>query len=172
LILGEAPRTLLGMSEFGARKTYEPGRFKAVENAMTSVLARVGVIPQTYLLTVVGRKSGVPRSNPVTLVELDGRRWLVAPYGPVDWVRNARVAGEVRVSRGRRSRSFAIREVEADEAAPVLRRYVEVASVARPYFAAQRGDPAPAFAAEATAHPVFELLPRPSKATAVPSSEG
>ena len=54
------------------------------------------------LLTVPGRRSGRPRSTPVTLVEEDGQRWLVAS-GPAGWVTNARAAGQVELSRGRRS---------------------------------------------------------------------
>jgi deazaflavin-dependent oxidoreductase (nitroreductase family) len=148
------------MSQNREPKKYEPGPFKSVENGLMGGLARVGIIPHTSLLTVTGRTSGVPRSTPVTIVELDGRRWLVAPYGPVNWVLNARAAGEVQIVRGSSSRSYVVREVGADEAGPVLQRYVEIASAARDYFAAQRGDPAEAFAAEANAHPVFELVPR------------
>ena len=48
-----------------------------------------------HLLTVRGRKSGLPRTTPVNLIEYQGRRWLVAPYREVAWVRNVRAAGEV-----------------------------------------------------------------------------
>lgn len=129
-------------------------------------VTRAGFIPHTYLLTTTGRTSGEPRSNPVTVVEVGGSRWLVAPYGPVNWVRNARAAGEVRISRRGSSGTFAVREVDdPDEAAPVLRRYVEVASATREYFAARMGDPLPTFAVEAAAHPVFELIPRETPET-------
>ena len=48
-----------------------------------------------YVLTTFGRKSGEKRTTPVVLVEENGRRWLVAPFGPVGWVYNARAAGKV-----------------------------------------------------------------------------
>ncbi len=80
-------------------KTYQRSRFHRAENLMTSALVRVGVIPRSYLLTTVGRKSGQERRNPVTVVDLDGKQWLVAPYGVVSWVLNARAAGEVRLTR-------------------------------------------------------------------------
>ena len=51
-----------------------------------------------HLLTVRGRKSGLPRTTPVNLIEYQGRRWLVAPYGEVAWVRNVRAAGEVELA--------------------------------------------------------------------------
>ncbi len=52
------------------------------------------------LLRVRGRKTGLPRTTPVSLIEHEGRRWLVAPYGEVGWVRNARAAGEAELLRG------------------------------------------------------------------------
>ena len=105
------------------------------------------------MLTTVGRRTGAERHNPVTIVEDAGRRWLVAPYGAVPWVHNARAAGEVRLTRRRSTTTYAVREVSATEAGPVLQRYVEVATATRPYFAAQRGDPPEAFTREAAQTP-------------------
>ena len=126
---------------------------------MTRVLTRLGVIPRSYVLTTVGRRSGKERRNPVTIVEVDGRRWLVAPYGVVPWVLNARASGEVRLTRRFTTTRFTVREVGPQEAGPVLKEYVTVASVPRPYFVATVDDPADAFAREAARHPVMELLP-------------
>jgi hypothetical protein len=95
----------------------------------------------------------------VTLVEQDGKSWLVAPYGAVSWVHNARAAGRVSIRRGRGRRDYAIREVRPDEAAPILKLYVGIASAARPYFQASKDSPAEDFLAEAHRHPVFELTP-------------
>ena len=53
------------------------------------------------LLTVRGRRSGEPRTFPVAILELDGRRYVQSPFGEVNWVRNLRVAGEAVVTRGR-----------------------------------------------------------------------
>ncbi|MBO0729437.1 MAG: nitroreductase family deazaflavin-dependent oxidoreductase [Acidimicrobiaceae bacterium] len=54
-------------------------------------------MPSTYLLTIRGRKTGRPSTTPVTIVQHDGKRWLVAPYGAVSWVRNARADAGGRV---------------------------------------------------------------------------
>jgi hypothetical protein len=70
-------------------RQYRPGRGRHVENTIMSALVRAGLVPRSYLLTTEGRKTGRPRANPVVPVEHDGRRWLVAPYGPVSWVHNA-----------------------------------------------------------------------------------
>jgi deazaflavin-dependent oxidoreductase (nitroreductase family) len=45
------------------------------------------------LVTVRGRKSGLPRTTPLAIIKVAGRRWLWSPWGDVDWVRNLRAAG-------------------------------------------------------------------------------
>ena len=120
-----------------------------------SALVGAGLVPHSYLLTTRGCRSGRARRNPVLVVEHDGRRWLVAPYGVVSWVHNARAAGQVRLARRRDTRAYAIREVDG----PVLQRYVQIASATRQYFQADQNDPVESFIAEAGQHPVFELTP-------------
>jgi deazaflavin-dependent oxidoreductase (nitroreductase family) len=112
--------------------------------------------PHTYLLTVPGRRSGRPRSTPVTLIE-DGERWLVAPYGEVGWVRNARAAGEVTLARRGRTERLKIEAATPEQAAPVLKRYLRMALVVRPFFDVRPDSPLQDFAAEADRHPVFRL---------------
>lgn len=143
----------------GAPKTYQRHRFHRFENEMTTVLTLAGVIPHSYVLTTVGRRTGTERRNPVTIVRHDGRQWLVAPYGAVAWVLNARAAGEVRLARRFSTTRYAVREVGPQEAGPVLKEYVTVARVTRPYFAARMDDPPESFAREAGDHPVMELVP-------------
>jgi deazaflavin-dependent oxidoreductase (nitroreductase family) len=130
-----------------------------VGDAIIGVFVRAGLVPSTYLLTTRGRKTGRPLTHPVTVVEHNGRRWLVAPYGPVSWVRNARAAGRVSVGRRRHRRDYAIREVAAAEAGPILKRYVGIATATRPYFQADNDASVEEFVAEADRHPVFELIP-------------
>lgn len=136
-------------------------RGRRVAEAVMAPLIRAGMIPHTYQLVTVGRRSGLTRTNPVTLVDQDGRRWLVAPYGPVGWVHNARAAGRVSILRRAEQREYLIREVDPDEAGPVLKRYLAVASATRPYFTANKQSSVAEFVAEADRHPVFELRPLP-----------
>jgi deazaflavin-dependent oxidoreductase (nitroreductase family) len=138
------------LPDFGARSW----RFG---NALVGVLARLGIGP-IQLLTTRGGKTGRPHTNPVVPVEHDGRHWLVAPYGPVSWVYNARASGRVELRYGRTKREYAVREVPAREAGPVLKRYVAVASKTRSRFAAPPDAPVEEFVAEADRHPVFELV--------------
>jgi deazaflavin-dependent oxidoreductase (nitroreductase family) len=81
-----------------------------------SALVRAGLVPRSYLLTTHGRKTGRPRTNPVVPVDHGGRRWVVAPYGPVSWVHNARANGRVSLTRRRDTRHYTIGEVPPDEA--------------------------------------------------------
>ena len=134
-------------------------------NAIGGMFARAGIWP-IHLLTTRGRRTGRRHNTPVVPVEHDGRRWLVAPYGVVSWVHNARAAGQVTLRHGRDRRDYAIREVRPEEAGPVLKRYVGIASRTRAYFQAGRDSPVEEFVAEAHRHPVFELSPLSEDATA------
>jgi len=140
-------------------RQFRTSRASRAADAVMGRLVGAGLVPSSYLLTVRGRKTGRPRTLPVTVAEHDGKRWLVAPYGPVSWVHNARAAGQVTLRRRSTTRAYAVREATAQEAGPVLKRYVKVASATRPYFAATKDSPVEDFVAEADRHPVFELIP-------------
>jgi len=139
-------------------REYRGSRGDRVGDAIFSVLARAGVGP-VHLLTTRGRKTGRPRTTPVILVVQGQQRWLVAPYGAVPWVLNARAARRVRLRRGRDRRDYTLRQLPPAEAGPVLQRYVRVASATWPYFQANKDSPVADFIAEADRHPVFELTP-------------
>ena len=138
--------------------TFRQTRLRSLGNALIGPLARLGLAGRrTHVLTVVGRKSGRRYSTPVQLVLEDGRSWLVAPYGEREWVKNARAAGEVELTRARRTERRPIEEVGPEEAAPVLREYLRTTPIVKPYFDADADAPLEAFAAEASRHPVFRL---------------
>jgi len=82
----------------------------------------------------------------------------VAPYGAVGWVRNARAAGRVTLSRGSRSEVVRVAELGPEESAPVLKRYVTEVPITRPFFDVTPDSPLDAFRAEAPRHPVFRIL--------------
>jgi deazaflavin-dependent oxidoreductase (nitroreductase family) len=127
-------------------------------DGLAIMFARAGIGPIQMLLTT-GRYSGRVHTNPVVPVEHMGKTWLVAPYGVVSWVLNARAARAVALRFGRTTRRYEIREASLHEAAPVLKRYVEIASKTRPYFQATKDSPVEDFLLEAACHPVFELIP-------------
>jgi deazaflavin-dependent oxidoreductase (nitroreductase family) len=112
------------MPDVGYQK---PGWFtEHVFNPMVALLTRAGIsLAGSRVLEVRGRKSGEPRQVPVNLLTYDGRRYLVAPRGNTQWVRNLRAAGEGRLLVGRRVETFTSSEVPDDERPPILRAYLK-----------------------------------------------
>lgn len=132
-------------------------------NGLMGSLIRLGMMPASmYLLTVRGRKSGRLYSTPVEPIEYGGERCLVSPYGAMNWVRNARAAGEVMLTKGGKSETLSIVELDAEHSAPVLKAYLEQQRMVRPYFDVTPESPIEAFMAEANKHPVFRLVPKPA----------
>jgi deazaflavin-dependent oxidoreductase (nitroreductase family) len=128
-------------------------------NVFVKPIARLGLAGRrTHVLTVVGRRSGKRYSTPVALVFLNGERWLVAPYGEREWVKNARAAGWVELTRARKTERVQVEEVGPDEGAPVLRAYLRSTPVTAPFFGPKRNAPLEKFAEEAHRHPVFRLV--------------
>jgi deazaflavin-dependent oxidoreductase (nitroreductase family) len=79
------------------------------------------------VLTVPGRKSGKPRSTPVTPMTIDGKRYVVAGLPGSDWAANARAAGEATMQVGRSTERVRMVEMSTEEARPLLRAFpVEV----------------------------------------------
>jgi deazaflavin-dependent oxidoreductase (nitroreductase family) len=78
-------------------------RFVPLFNPLAHRLLGAGIpLGPNALLTVRGRKSGTPRTTPVALVEVGGRRWIISTFGDVNWSRNLRAAGEATITvRGR-----------------------------------------------------------------------
>jgi len=141
-------------------KTYRLNFGARLINSVFRLMTRLGLgASYRYILTVSGRKTGRLYSTPVDVIEVAGDRWLVAGYGPVGWVRNARAAGEVTLSRGGRSEKLRIEEAAAGTAIPVLRAYIAEIKVTRPYFDANPDSPDDAIAAELERHAVFRLAP-------------
>ena len=144
-----------------AKQTPRPVILKPANFVITTLL-RTGIkIGGMSLLTVRGRKSGQPRTTPVWLEERDGQRWLISPYGQVNWVRNLRAAGEATIGVG--DRQDDVRAVELDPAqrvaffrdvlGPLARRIPFGASFIRIVDGVDLDDPMEA----ARGRPVFEL---------------
>ena len=144
------------------RDSPKPYRFSPIRrsiNALVRPLARLGLTgPRTHLLTVPGRTSGRLWSTPVSIVRMGDERWLVAPYGDRNWVRNARAAGWVELRRGRRNERLGIEELEPYGAVPVLREYYRRGRVTRPFFDVSLDSPDEEWLAQASRHPVFRLI--------------
>ena len=114
------------------------------------------------LLTHRGRKSGTIYTTPVALVQQDGTRWLVAAFGEVNWVRNIRAAGSAQLGSGRHAETVEFVEMEAAEAAPILRQFLKsygFVPFIPPYFDVTPKASLAEFEREAVHHPVFRVVP-------------
>jgi deazaflavin-dependent oxidoreductase (nitroreductase family) len=97
-----------------------------VFNRLVAGMTRLGLsVWGSRVLEVRGRKSGDPHRTPVNPLTLDGTRYLVAPRGQTQWVRNLRVAGEGQLLLGRRSEPFSASEIPDSEKEPILRAYLK-----------------------------------------------
>jgi deazaflavin-dependent oxidoreductase (nitroreductase family) len=103
-----------------------PGWFtKHVFNGLVAALTRLGLrVAGSSVLEVRGRKSGEWRRTPVNPLEFEGARYLVAPRGETQWVRNLRAGGRGRLRAGRRLEEFSASELGDDEKPPLLRAYL------------------------------------------------
>ena len=142
----------------GSARPYRRSTWRRGLNALVRPLARLGLTgPRTYLLTAPGRTTGKLWSTPVSIVQKGSERWLVAPYGDRNWVRNARAAGWVELRRGRRRERLVVEELSPAEAVPVLRDYYRLSRVTRRFFAVSLESSDEEWLAEASRHPAFRL---------------
>lgn len=105
----------------------EPGWFtRNVFNRLVAGLSRLGVsLAGSRVLEVKGRKSGEWRKTPVNPLDFEGGRYLVAPRGDTQWVRNMRVSGGGRLVHGRKVEEFSAVEVPLEDRPALLRAYLE-----------------------------------------------
>ncbi len=107
------------------RRYVAPGLATRLFNLLPMGLARLGVsVWGSRTLAVRGRTSGEWRTVPVNLLEHDGRRYLVAPRGETQWVRNLRVTGAGELRLGPRREPFVAHEIPDAEKVPLLRAYL------------------------------------------------
>ena len=139
-------------------RQYRYTLIRRLGNALMEPAVKLGLAPgRTWLLSVTGRRSGKRYTTPVNLVERDGVRYLVSPYGERAWVKNARAAGEVTLRRGRTVMTPHIEELPPEAAAPVVADYWRQNIITRPFFDARPDGSEAAFVEEARRHPVFRL---------------
>lgn len=149
--------------------SFKPSPLFLAANRMVTPLIRRGLpigarrAPMA-LLTVRGRKSGLPRTTPVALATVNDGWLLVAVYGVCDWSQNLEVAGEAQVTRRGRTTKVDARRLSPREAAPVLRESIAgapalVRRITSKYFKADLDSSLGDWEREAMDHPVFVLTP-------------
>ena len=108
------------------RRYVRPSGADRVFNGIVGILGRLGVsLAGSRTLAVRGRTSGEWRTTPVNPLTVDGRRYLVAPRGETQWVRNIRAAGGGELRRGRHVEAITVTEVPDDAKPPVIAAYLE-----------------------------------------------
>jgi deazaflavin-dependent oxidoreductase (nitroreductase family) len=91
-------------------------RYVSLLNPLSRRLLRAGVsLGPNALVTIQGRTSGLPRTTPLAIIEVEGRRWVWSPWGEVNWVRNLRAAGRATITVNRRSEEVLARELDPTE---------------------------------------------------------
>jgi deazaflavin-dependent oxidoreductase (nitroreductase family) len=104
-----------------------PGWFtNHLVNPAVAGLTRLGLgLAGSRVLEVRGRSSGEWRRTPVNPLEYEGGRYIVAPRGETQWVRNLRASGEGRLRKGRKVEDFTASELPDEEKLPLLRAYLQ-----------------------------------------------
>lgn len=140
----------------------EPTSGEKIFNRVFGFLVGLGLgFSHNYLLEVRGRKSGKLYSTPIDLLELNGKRFLVAPRGRTQWVRNAEAAGEVTLKKGRTRLRFRLRSLPDAEKPEILKAYLDTfKSEVQTYFPVGAGSPIESFIGLLDSYPAFELLPQ------------
>jgi deazaflavin-dependent oxidoreductase (nitroreductase family) len=145
-----------------SRRFNQPKTVDRAINKFFGLLVGLGVgLRHNYLLQVRGRKSGRIYSTPVDVLDRAGKRYLVAPRGYTQWVRNAIASGTVSLKKGRRSEEFGVRLLSEDEKPEILKSYLDRYKLTvQRYFPVPAGSPTEAFRPLTGDYPVFELVSR------------
>ncbi len=138
----------------------KPNLFERTLNRAFGFLVGLGIgLHHNYLVEVSGRRTGRVYSTPIDLLEFKERRFLVAPRGRTEWVRNAESAGEVVLKRGSVRQNFHIRIVPNGEKPEILKAYLDRFKLTvQRYFPVRAGADVSAFVQIADQYPVFELI--------------
>jgi len=138
-----------------------PTAIEQVFNRVFGFLVGLGLgFSYNYLLQVRGRKSGRLYSTPIDLLELGGKRYLVAPRGRTQWVRNAEATGEVTLKKGRTQQRFRLQPIADADKPEILKAYLDsFKREVQTYFPVPAGSPVRAFGELAQRYPAFELIP-------------
>ncbi len=151
------------MAESASPRYVEPGWFtRTVFNPSVAWLSRAGFsVWGSRELRVRGRTSGEWRTTPVNLLALDGERYLVAPRGQTQWVKNLRVAGEGELRVGHHTEAFRAAEVADDDKVEILRAYLKRWKLEVGVFfdGVSATSPDAELRRIAPDHPVFRVLP-------------
>jgi deazaflavin-dependent oxidoreductase (nitroreductase family) len=144
-------------------RKHKVSRTERLGNVVARLLIRAGLGPsRMHLITVVGRATGKRRTTPLSVVEIDGQRWLVAPYSRAAWAQNVMASGSAILSRGRVTERVKLEPADAHDSAPVLKAYIRLEPMTRAAFKLDPEAGLEEFEAIAPKHTVFRIRPMDS----------
>ena len=137
----------------------QPNLLDRIFNRLFGFLLKLGVgLAHNYLLEVRGRKTGKVYSTPVNVLEYKGKKYLVAPRGYTQWVRNVETSGEANLVQRAERTKVRLRTVADEEKPEILKAYLDRFKLTvQRYFPIAAGSPAEAFKSLAVRYPVYEI---------------
>ena len=137
----------------------QPNLLDRILNRLFGLLLKLGVgLAHNYLLEVRGRKTGKVYSTPVNVLEYKAKRYLVAPRGYTQWVRNVETSGEATLVQRAERTKVRLRTVADEEKPEILKAYLDRFKLTvQRYFPIAAGSPAEAFKSLAVRYPVYEI---------------
>jgi deazaflavin-dependent oxidoreductase (nitroreductase family) len=139
-------------------KTYRLDAAQRAGNALFSFLTRMGWgAGYRWILSAPGRISGTMRSTPVDVMNIDGQRWLVAPYRETNWVKNVQAHPRVTLRRGGETDDLVAIPAAGSEVLPVIRQYLRQVPITAAYWGVTAESADADIERESVTHPVFRL---------------
>jgi deazaflavin-dependent oxidoreductase (nitroreductase family) len=137
----------------------QPNLLDRILNWLFGFLLKLGVgLAHNYLLEVRGRKTGKVYSTPVNVLEYKGKKYLVAPRGYTQWVRNVETSGEATLVQRAERTKVRLRTVADEEKPEILKAYLDRFKLTvQRYFPIAAGSPPEAFKSLAVRYPVYEI---------------
>jgi deazaflavin-dependent oxidoreductase (nitroreductase family) len=137
----------------------QPNLVERILNRAFGFLLKLGIgLAHNYLLEVRGRKTGKVYSTPVNVLEYKGKKYLVAPRGYTQWVRNVETSGEATLMQRAERTKVRLRTVADEEKPEILKAYLDRFKLTvQRYFPIAAGSPAEAFKSLAVRYPVYEI---------------
>jgi len=137
----------------------QPNLLDRILNRLFGLLLKLGIgLAHNYLLEVRGRKTGKVYSTPVNVLEYKAKKYLVAPRGYTQWVRNVETSGEATLVQRAERTKVRLRTVADEEKPEILKAYLDRFKLTvQRYFPIAAGSPAEAFKSLAVRYPVYEI---------------
>jgi deazaflavin-dependent oxidoreductase (nitroreductase family) len=141
----------------------QPNLLDRIINRAFGIFVKLGfVMSHNFLLEVPGRKSGRVYSTPVNVLEFKDKKYLVAPRGDTQWVRNVVVSKKATLVKGTKHESIGLHSIADDGKREILKAYLDRYKLTvQRYFPIPAGSPTKDFEPLVGRYPLFELTQDP-----------